>query len=271
MPFTHSSQLSYTPKVIAILVLSKPVCQDARRICFYYFVGGRNKYYLNIMIQIFLADDHDIVLHGIRGILEKSGKDIVVTGTASDGMEVLEKGRRKNIDVYLLDVSMPKLSGLQAASELLKWKPTSSIILLSMYKETPLVEQAFEMGIKGYILKNECSSEVVNAILAVYKGGYWISPCLDDDILLKKHNSEEVPGDGGSFRTTLTIRQIEVLNLVCEGKTEREVADMLDISPHTVHVHKNAIMKKLDIHSKAELVKYAVRHNLIQVPEIQQS
>lgn len=223
------------------------------------------------MIKVFLADDHDIVLHGIRGILEKSGKDIVVTGTASDGREVLEKGRRKNIDVYLLDVSMPKLSGLQAAAELLKWKPTSSIILLSMYKETPLVEQAFEMGIKGYILKNECSSEVINAILSVYKGGYWISPCLDEDILLKKRNGEEIPGGSGPFKTNLTLRQIEVLNLVCEGYTERGIADKLDISPHTVHVHKNTIMKKLDIHSKAELVKYALRHNLIQVKEINQN
>jgi two-component system, NarL family, response regulator NreC len=223
------------------------------------------------MIQVFLADDHDIVLHGIRGIVEKSGKDIVVSGTASDGMEVLEKGRRKNIDVYLLDVSMPKLSGLQAASELLKWKPTSSIILLSMYQETPLIEQAFEMGIKGYILKNECSSEVVNAILAVYKGGYWISPCLDDDVLLKRRNGNDNPREDGSLKTTLTIRQIEVLNLVCEGYTERGIAERLDISPHTVHVHKNTIMKKLDIHSKAELVKYALRHNLIQVREIQQN
>ena len=223
------------------------------------------------MIQVFLADDHDIVLHGIRGIVEKSGKDIVVSGTASDGMEVLEKGRRKNIDVYLLDVSMPKLSGLQAASELLKWKPTSSIIFLSMYQETPLIEQAFEMGIKGYILKNECSSEVVNAILAVYKGGYWISPCLDDDVLLKRRNGNDNPREDGILKTTLTIRQIEVLNLVCEGYTERGVAERLDISPHTVHVHKNTIMKKLDIHSKAELVKYALRHNLIQVREIQQN
>jgi DNA-binding NarL/FixJ family response regulator len=223
------------------------------------------------MIQVFLADDHDIVLHGIRGILEKSGKDIVVSETASDGMEVLEKGRRKNIDVFLLDVSMPKLSGLQAAAELLKWKPTSSIILLSMYKETPLIEQAFEMGIKGYVLKNECSEEVVNAILSVYKGGYWISPCLDDDILLKKRNGVENAGNDGRLRTSLTIRQIEVLNLVCEGNTERDIAEKLDISPHTVHVHKNTIMKKLDIHSKAELVKYALRHNLIQVKEIQQS
>jgi DNA-binding NarL/FixJ family response regulator len=223
------------------------------------------------MIQVFLADDHDIVLHGIRGILEKSGKDIVVSETASDGMEVLEKGRRKNIDVFLLDVSMPKLSGLQAAAELLKWKPTSAIILLSMYKETPLIEQAFEMGIKGYVLKNECSEEVVNAILSVYKGGYWISPCLDDDILLKKRNGVENAGNDGRLRTSLTIRQIEVLNLVCEGNTERDIAEKLDISPHTVHVHKNTIMKKLDIHSKAELVKYALRHNLIQVKEIQQS
>ncbi|MFP4066388.1 MAG: response regulator [Spirochaetaceae bacterium] len=214
--------------------------------------------------RVLLADDHTVVRDGLKAVMQKLDPDIVVVNEASNGRETLEMARNTPADVYLIDISMPILNGIETTARLLKQDPSVKVIILSMYKDKVLVEKAVRNGAHGYILKESAAEEIVKAIEEVYAGRYYFSPevsgYLVHAFLRAGEDGEELTDD-----TELTNRQREILKLICDGFTEKEIAEQLNISFHTVHVHKNNIMKALDIHSKAELIKYAVKHRIIQL------
>jgi DNA-binding NarL/FixJ family response regulator len=215
-------------------------------------------------IRLFIADDHIIFRDGLRAYVIQSGADIEVVGEASDGIELLEWASKNGADVYIVDISMPKLGGLETVERLIDMRPGSKVIILSMYEDRLLVERSFKSGAYGYITKESPGEEIVGAVKEVYRNKYYLSPSiagymvegfLDSSAELEHEN----PG------SELTTRQREVLKLICDGLTEKEIASMLNISTHTVHVHKNNIMSKLGIHNKAGLVKYALRAGITQI------
>ncbi|MFO8064665.1 MAG: response regulator transcription factor [Spirochaetota bacterium] len=213
--------------------------------------------------RVLLADDHTVVRDGLKAIMEQLDPDIVVVNEASNGREVLEMAEQTPADVYLLDISMPVLNGIEATIRLLKNDPSVKVIILSMYKDKVLVEKAISSGARGYILKESATEEIVKAIDEVYAGRYYFSPEVSGYLVqgfLHGQSEEAQPPE-----SNLTDRQREILKLICDGYTEKDIGEELNISYHTVHVHKNNIMKALDIHSKAELIKYAVKNQIIQL------
>jgi two-component system response regulator NreC len=214
-------------------------------------------------IRVILADDHTVVRNGIRAIIDRLGKGIEVVGEAGDGFELLEIARRLPADVYMVDISMPGLSGIEAAARLLKMRPGSRIVILTMYIERVLVDRAFQQGVHGYVLKDSSPEDIVRAIRAVHRGHYYLSPELSGYIV--KKIVDEDTANGVSHQDPLTLREREVLQLLCEGKTEKEIAKQLDIAANTVHVHKKNLMQKLDIHTTAGLIRYAIRRGIIQL------
>ena len=213
--------------------------------------------------RILLADDHTVVRDGLKAVVQKLDPDIVVVNEASNGREALELAEQTPADIYLLDISMPVLNGIETTVRLLKQDPSVKVIILSMYKDKVLVEKAVRSGARGYILKESATEEIVKAIEEVYAGRYYFSPDVSGYLVHGfLHPSED---DGGSAESALTDRQREILKLICDGYTEKQIGEELNISYHTVHVHKNNIMKALDIHSKAELIKYAVKHRIVQL------
>ena len=213
--------------------------------------------------RILLADDHTVVRDGLKAVVQKLDPDIVVVNEASNGREALELAEQTPADIYLLDISMPVLNGIETTVRLLKQDPSVKVIILSMYKDKVLVEKAVRSGARGYILKESATEEIVKAIDEVYAGRYYFSPDVSGYLVHGfLHPSE---GGGETAESALTDRQREILKLICDGYTEKQIGEELNISYHTVHVHKNNIMKALDIHSKAELIKYAVKNRIIQL------
>jgi two-component system response regulator NreC len=156
------------------------------------------------------------------------------------------------------------LNGIETTVRLLKQNPSVKVIMLSMYKDKVLVEKAIRSGARGYLLKESATEEIVKAIDEVYAGRYYFSPDVSG-YLVHGFLHPTGDGEGATAESALTDRQREILKLICDGYTEKEIGEELNISYHTVHVHKNNIMKALDIHSKAELIKYAVKHQIIQL------
>ncbi|MFP4484577.1 MAG: response regulator transcription factor [Spirochaetaceae bacterium] len=213
---------------------------------------------------VMLAEDHAVIRQGLKAIIEDLDPDLEVIGEAGDGRELLEMAAEKPADIYLLDISMPALNGIEAMIRLLKRDPTAKVIILSMYKDKILVEKAIKNGARGYVLKESAGEELVKAIEEVYGGQYYFSPAISGHLVhgfLYGRNQ----GNGESLESTLTDRQREILKLICDGYTEKDIGKELNISYHTVHVHKNNIMKALDIHSKAELIKYAIKNKIVQL------
>jgi DNA-binding NarL/FixJ family response regulator len=215
-------------------------------------------------IRLFIADDHIIFRDGLRAFVIQSGEDIEVVGEASDGIELLEWASKNAADVYLMDISMPKLGGLEAVERLIDMRPGSKVIMLSMYDDRLLVKRSFKSGAHGYITKESPGGEIVRAVKEVHRGKYYLSPSITGYMIegfldTSSNQEQEKPG------SELTIRQREVLKLICDGLTEKEIASLLNISTHTVHVHKNNIMSKLGIHNKAGLIKFALRAGITQI------
>jgi DNA-binding NarL/FixJ family response regulator len=215
-------------------------------------------------IEVLLADDHVIVRDGIRAVVEKKGKDIKVIGEASDGRAVLEMAKKNPADVYIIDISMPVLNGIETARKLLKKDPKSKIVILSMHDDRAFVEKAIKCGVKGYILKENATEEILHAIREVYIGRFFLSPKISkyiiQDFLDMRH-----PREGAGKVINLTEREREILQLIAEGFTNKEIAVKLNISLDTAHVHRNNIMQKLDIHNQAGLIRYALKEGISQL------
>ncbi len=212
-------------------------------------------------IEIILADDHPLVREGVKTIVNKEAKDIKIIGEVSNGREVLKIAQNHPADVYILDISMPLLNGIETTKRLMRMDPKSKIIILSIHDENTFVERALESGARGYILKEGATEEVVHAIREVNQGKYFLSPDISKFVV------QEFLGKRGRYGrqekiVTLTRREKGILQLIGEGLTNKEIAGQLRISLNTVHVHRNNIMDKLDIHRQANLIRYALKEGI---------
>jgi len=206
--------------------------------------------------RILLADDHVIVRQGLKALLEREG--FAVVAEAEDGQAAVRQARERCPDVAVLDFSMPLLNGLDAAVEIIRACPRARAILLTMHTDDHYVLSALQAGVKGYVVKTQASSDLVRAIHEVLRGMMYLSPGVSEAVVQAYLAKSEMPAD------PLTSREREVLQLVAEGKSTKEVAGLLGISFKTAESHRTRILKKLNLHETAGLVRYAVRRGLIQ-------
>jgi DNA-binding NarL/FixJ family response regulator len=206
--------------------------------------------------RVFLADDHTLLLDAFKTLLEPK-YDIV--GTAVDGREMLKKVKELKPDVVVLDINMPNLNGFDAGEKLKKTLPDIKLLFLTVNEDPDLVTEAFRIGANGYLLKNSASSELFQAIDAAMAGGNYVTPGLAKDMISSFIKN---PG-GGKAHGSLTLRQREVLQLLAEGKTMKEIAGILNITARTVAFHKYQMMEELDIKTNSELIQYAIKHGFV--------
>ncbi len=213
-------------------------------------------------IRILLADDHRILLDGLTSLLEREA-DLEVVGTAHDGSEAVKQAEQHLPDIAIMDLSMPNLSGVEAIRRILAKHPETKIICLSMHAERQFVGAAFEAGAAGYILKDHATQEVVSAIHAVHAGESYL--CSEVGTVLIEAYRLGLASGGAGGAAPLTHRESEVLQLIAEGFTAKEIGDRLCLSLKTVSTHRSHIIQKLGISSVAGLTKYAIRHGLTTV------
>ncbi len=208
--------------------------------------------------SILLADDHVMFRRGVRRIIQGIA-DVEVVGEASDGFELLELVKKTNPDLIVLDISMPNLRGLEAAREIKIIDPGVKVLMLTMHKDREYLMHAFSAGAEGYLLKEDADSELISAIETLRKGGTYLSPLLSHQ-LAELFAEKAVPvGRSATSRESLTIREREIIKLIAEGKSSREIGGLLFISSRTVQHHRANIMRKLNIKKTADLVKYAIQ------------
>lgn len=211
-------------------------------------------------VRVLLVDDHALVRHGLRRILEDES-DLQVVGEAGGGEEAISLALVVRPDVIVLDMAMPDINGLQAAREILKQRPGSRILVLSMYADEQYVRNALDAGVQGYILKGALATDMVRAVRAVANGQQYLSPELSGQLIralqTKGAQAEPDPYD------RLTPREKQVLQLIAQGKSNKEIAVLLDLSVNTVAVHRTNLMNTLQLHKAAELVLYAVKKGLV--------
>jgi two-component system, NarL family, response regulator NreC len=212
-------------------------------------------------VRVILADDHALVRQGFRRILEDDPR-IEVVGEASTGLAAVKLAKETKPDVAVMDLSMPELGGIEASAEILKENPGTKILVLSMHSDPAYVRKAFEVGAKGYLLKNAIEVDLTRAVLALAEGGAYMSPGISNIVIesLKAGSFEDATNDPYE---RLTLREKEVLQLIAGGKSNKEVAQLLSISVNTVAVHRAHLMETLGIHRTAELVLYAVKRGLV--------
>src|SRR5437763_1108380 len=215
---------------------------------------GKRRSRMSEKISVLLVDDHSLVRRGFRRMLEDE-PDIHVVGEASDGKEAIELTRSLKPQVIVMDCALPEVNGLQATRKILSFAPDTLVLMLSMHTEDTWVRQAIDAGARGYVLKNAMDLELGSAIRRIVKGETVLDPQL-----LPKENLK------GERNSGLTAREVEILQLICEGKSNKEIAVQLDLSVNTVAVHRANIMDALGIHKTAELVVYAIRNGLVNIP-----
>lgn len=205
-------------------------------------------------ISVLLVDDHSLVRRGFRRMLEDE-PDISVVGEAADGEEAVKLARSLKPRVIVMDCALPGINGLQATRKILETAPETQVLMLSMHTEETWVRQALDAGARGYVLKNAMDLELGSAIRRIVNGETVLDAQLEKQESLK-----------GERSSGLTPREVEILQLICDGKSNKEIAAQLDLSANTVAVHRANIMDALGIHKTAELVVYAIRNGLVNVP-----
>lgn len=211
--------------------------------------------------KVILADDHSIVIDGMKVVIERTAEDVTVVGTASNGKEVLKMAKDNPADIYILDISMPVLNGIDTTARIVKQCPKASVIILSMHDDRTFVEKALRNGAKGYVLKENATEEIIEAIKTVSNGGTYLSPKIAKFV---QHDFHGKRSQYSKFDRVveLTRKEREVLQLIAEGYSNREVAESMNLSANTIHVHRNNIMRKLDIHRQADLIRYAIKEGI---------
>lgn len=213
-------------------------------------------------IRILLADDHAIVREGVRMLLNAQ-PDIEVVGEACNGEEAIALAKTLAPDIILMDIGMPQLNGLEATRALKAVQPDTNILILTMHEGEDYFFSILAAGASGYVLKGAGSGELLSAIRAVQRGGVYLYPTMAKKLMADYIKGHKNGGDDNG----LTPREREVLKLIAEGKTNREIAEDLVLSLNTVQTHRLHIMEKLNLHSRSELVKYAIRRGLIDADE----
>lgn len=214
--------------------------------------------------RILLADDHEVVRAGLRALLEEqNGWEVVAE--AVDGREAVDKASKLKPDVVVIDIAMPSLNGLEAVRQIVKAVPNTKVLVLTMYDSDPLIQQVLQAGARGYLLKSDAGRDLVSAIDALRRNKTFFTPKVSQMVLEgyldKSPKEREVEGEPESLR--LTSRQREIVQLLAEGKSSKEVAAVLGLSVKTAETHRANIMRKLDCHSVTELVRYAIRNHII--------
>jgi DNA-binding NarL/FixJ family response regulator len=213
-------------------------------------------------IKIMIADDHDVVRRGMKSLLQ-SHDGWEVCGEAADGREAVEQAKTLVPDVIILDVTMPKLGGLEAARQILRSLPKTEILILTMHDSEELVLEVFEVGARGYVLKTDTGRDLLRAVEAVSEHKPFFTTNIAD-MVLGGYLGKRQPDTTQVRPSSLTSRELEVIHLMADGKSNKEVATLLGISAKTAEAHRINIMRKLDVHSVAEIVRYAVRNQLLE-------
>ncbi len=207
-------------------------------------------------VRILVADDHPIILQGLKSILDRDGFNVV--GEASDGRQAVSRAHELQPDLVIMDISMPVMTGIEAAAEIRRVVPSAKLILLTVHTENRYILEALRSGIRGYVLKSRAAGELVEAIHEILNGKIYLSPGISQTVVeayLQQNTGED---------ESLTRRELQVLQLVAEGKTTKEIAIVLGVSVKTADSHRSNIMHKLKMHSVADLVRYAIRRGLVQ-------
>jgi two-component system, NarL family, response regulator NreC len=212
-------------------------------------------------IRVLLADDHGVVRKGLRFLIENE-EGFQVVGEAGDGREAIRLAKELTPDVVVMDIAMPQLNGIDATAQVLKASPSTKVLILSMHNDESYILRALEAGAKGYILKETAEDYLLSAIRGVAQGKPFFSPAIAQTLLEDYMRSLQQKGQQDSY-SLLTDREKEVLQLLAEGRSNKDVAQLLDLSVYTVETHRTRIMQKLNLHNTAELVLYAVRKKLI--------
>jgi DNA-binding NarL/FixJ family response regulator len=212
-------------------------------------------------IRVLLADDHTVMRNGLRLLLERQG-DLTVMGEAADGRQAVDMAAAGNPDVVVMDIAMPQLNGVEATRQIVNRNPNTAIVILSMHSDESYVIRSLKAGARAYLLKDSAEADLISAIHAIIEGKSFFSPGVRR--LLKEDYMREL-ADMGAEDTyeLLTTREREVLQLVAEGKSNKEVANLLNLSLYTVETHRTHILQKLNLHSVPELILYAVRKGII--------
>jgi DNA-binding NarL/FixJ family response regulator len=214
-------------------------------------------------IRVLVADDHGLMREGVKALLAATD-DIEVVGEAEDGDDAIREVRRLDPEIVLMDVAMPGLGGLEATLVIRKEKPDVKILVLTQYVDREYVSRFLKAGVSGYVLKKAAASELVAAIRAVHRGGLVLDPEIARDVLHEtaRESATELSEDPYE---SLTDREKQVLKLVAEGHSNKEIAETLDISVKTAMAHREHLMEKLGVHSRTELIKFALRRGVIRV------
>lgn len=212
--------------------------------------------------KIVLADDHAIVRNGVKAVLEKLGKNMEIVAEISNGKDLVDYAQKHGADVYVVDISMPVLNGIEAVERIVRRNPDAKVVMLSMYDDRVPVEKSLKAGAKGFIVKVSTADEIVDAIEEVAAGRFYLCSKVSKYIVqgfLGKSSSRKRDVTG------LTPKEKEVLQLIAEGYSSKQIAKSFNLSLNTIHVHRNNIMKKLGIHKQAELVRYAIKEGIAQL------
>ena len=211
---------------------------------------------MNRKMRILLADDHAVVRQGFRMILSAQ-PDFEVVAEAANGREAVEMAEKTRPDVVVMDVSMPELNGIEATRRIMEANDRTRILALSMHRDSVYVREILRAGAVGYLLKDAVENEFLTAVRAVARGEAYLSPAVSEAVLVDYRKHVKDPID------LLSSREREVLQMIAEGKTNKEIAGTLNLSVYTVEAHRGRIMEKLNLHSGGELVRFALRHGLI--------
>ena len=212
-------------------------------------------------LRILLADDHTIVRQGIRKIVEDH-PDWEVVAEAGDGREAVRKALELKPDIALLDIGMPLLNGIEAAAQITRRAPAVKVVILSMHPNEAYITRALQAGAKGYLLKDSADTDLIRALTLVSQGKSFFSPAVTK-VMLDDYVRHLAARGVVDRYDSLSEREREIFQLVAEGRSNKEIADLLFVSPNTIETHRAHIMEKLDVHSAVELVLYAVRRGLI--------
>ena len=214
-------------------------------------------------ISILIADDHDIIREGIKNIL-RDNLGYKIVGEAADGEEVVTAVKKLKPDILLLDISMPKISGLEVIKQVHYVSPKTKILIITVHKAHTYILKAFKAGAKGYLHKENAGEDLLFALGKISRGGTYLSSTVSSYLVDKVTSSKP---EQLAKKSLLTSREEEVLRLVVEGKTAKQIANVLFISPRTVENYKNALLKKLNLSRTSDLIKYAIKHKLVDIDE----
>jgi len=213
-------------------------------------------------IRILLADDHTILRAGLKMMLYAQ-PDMEIVGEAQDGRQSMQEAQRLQPDIILMDITMPDMNGIEATKQIKKLLPEIKILILTMHEHDEYIFQALRAGASGYMLKEAADTELISAIHIIQSGQFYLSPTAQS-VMVGDYLQRLRTGEDKDSYSSLTEREREILKLVAEGYTNNQIAERLVISPKTVDTHRTHIMDKLNLHSRAELVKYAMRRGLLE-------